>query len=147
MKELDYDAFENEIKELLKTKGNMSFATSYKDRVTVRTVYYITIDLKLYFLTRKSSTKFKQLLKNNKVAVSKENMQLEGIGHILGHPSEEKNREVVQYCLDHGYDDFKRHMKYKNTVLIEVEPKEIVLWKNYGREHLDICKRNAYRIG
>ena len=42
MKELDYNAFENEINQLLKTQTTMSLATSYKDRVTVRTAYVIT---------------------------------------------------------------------------------------------------------
>lgn len=147
MKELDYNIFENEIRQLLKNQTTMSFATSYKDRVTVRTVYVIPIGLKLYFLTRESSTKFKQLLKNDNVAVCKENIQIEGVGNILGHPTEDHNQEVIHYCLDHGYDDFKKYMKYKNAVLVEVEPKKIGLWKNHGREYLDICKGSAFRIG
>ncbi len=38
-------------------------------------------------------------------------------------------------------------MKYKNTVLIEVAISRVELWRDNGREYLDIDKGEAYRIG
>jgi hypothetical protein len=50
-------------------------------------------------------------------------------------------------CLNKSKKEFEHFMKYKNTVLIEVAVSRMELWKNNGREYLDIEKEEAYRIG
>jgi len=147
LKILDYDLLENEVIGRLDDFRHLSLATSYKDKVTVRTVYIIQKGIDLYFLTRKSSTKYKQIIKNSNIGLCIENIQLEGDANILGHPSEDKNKDIVDFCIEHGYEDFKRYMRYKNAVLIHVEPRLITLWKKGSRELLDVKDEKAYRIG
>ncbi|WP_432664471.1 pyridoxamine 5'-phosphate oxidase family protein [Wukongibacter baidiensis] len=147
MKELEYDLFEKEVIQLLSKKTQMAVATCNKNRVTVRTVYVICQGTKVFFITKKAYTKYKQIIKNPNVALCVDNIQIEGVAQIKGHPNDDQNKEIIDFCLKHGYEDFKRYMRYKNIVLIQVEPSLITLWRNNGREYLDIDKVKAYRVG
>lgn len=147
MKELDYKVFRKEVDLLLSDVINISIATSYNDNVTVRTVFFICKDLNFYFLTRKSSTKYKQMLKNDKVALCVKNVQIEGVAKLLGHPENEENDAIRNFCVEHGYDDFSRYMKLKNMRLVEVKPSLITVWKKGSRAFLDVANVKAYKIG
>ncbi|NLG90028.1 MAG: hypothetical protein GX494_12630 [Clostridiaceae bacterium] len=90
---------------------------------------------------------------NRKIIINRGEYWNERIGflriEIKGHPSLEENREITGYCLQHGSgkEHFKKYMKYKNIVLVEVKANLITLWKDGGREFLDFTRGKAYRIG
>lgn len=147
MKDLDYNLVEEKFEMYLAGRSEMSVATSYKDHVTVRTVFVVCRGLTVFFLTRRSSNKYKQLVKNSRIGLCFENVQIEGTAEILGHPTDIQNTSIVEYCLEHGYDGFERYMKYKNCALIEVQPLLIGSWMKMGREYLDLENSKAYRIG
>jgi len=147
MKELDFILFEKEVRQLLSHITQMSLATCNNNKVTARTIFVICKDFDILFLTKRSYNKYKQILKNPNVALCVDNIQIEGIAYIKGHPQLEENKKFVDYCLENGYESFKRYMKNKTTALIQVEPKLITLWKGNGREYLDLDKQTAYRVG
>ena len=128
MKELNYSFLKEEISKTLKEMKEIVISTSFKDQVTSRTVYCFSDGESLFFITSKAYTKYKQIIKNPKVAVCKEKMQIEGIAEIIGHPSEfEMNIE------DEGTKNYISHYsRLKNTVLIKVKPKKITIYKGPG---------------
>jgi hypothetical protein len=72
---------------------------------------------------------------------------MEGITIIKGHPNLPENERETTICLNKSRKKFEHFIKYKNTVLIEVIITRVGLWKNNGREYLDINKGEAYRVG
>lgn len=147
MKELEIAQFIEDVSKDLKQRKTIVLATCDNCRVTARAVYYFSDGLKLYFLTSKAYTKYKQILKNPNVGLCVDNIQIEGVAHIKGHPKDEENKAILELCASNEYSEFTEAVKYKNTVLIEVEIKFVEIWKNHGRECLDLVKNEAYRIG
>lgn len=147
MKELDTSQFKKDIIAMLQEKREIVVATCDKDRVTARTVFFASDGLKIYFVTSKAYTKYKQMQKKPNVALCVDNIQIEGIAHLKGHPSQEENKEIIDFCLLQRHNEFSPFLKYKNTVLIEVEVNRIELWRDHRREYIDLKKNEAYRIG
>lgn len=147
MKNLDYEKLKQEVIDVLENSKSIVLATCSNNRVTAREVYFASNEFKIFFITSSAFDKCKQIQKNSNVALCLGNIQMEGIATILGHPTLEENRDAVTTCLNKSRNDFEQYFKYKNIVLIEVIVKRIALWKNHGREYLDINKHEAYRIG
>lgn len=146
MKYLEYESTRNEVIKIIEQQKTIVIATSYKERVTARTVYCISNGLTVYFLTSKAYLKYKQIEKNPRVAACFDNVQLEGVTSILGHPNLEKNLAILRNCPSFN-DEFMYFAKYKNTVLIGIDIHFIEMWKDGGRECIDVDKRESYRIG
>lgn len=72
---------------------------------------------------------------------------MEGIAIIKGHPNLPENETETTICLKKSKKEFEHYIKYKNTILIEVVVNRVELWKNNGREYLNINKGEAYRVG
>lgn len=147
MKSLDYELLKHEVIHTLENSKSIVLATCYNNRVTAREVYFASNDFKIYFITSKAFDKYKQIEKNNKVALCLGNIQMEGTAINKGHPKLPENETEAMICLNKSKKEFEHFMKYKNTVLIEVAVSRMELWKNNGREYLDIEKEEAYRIG
>jgi len=145
MKQLDYEENYNKVMERLKKEEIIVLATSYKDIVTARSVWFILYESSIYFVTSKAYTKYKQIEKNPNVALCLDNIQIEGIANIKGHFSLKENEPIKDFCLKNS-KGMSHYLKYKNTVLIEVKINKIGIWKN-GREYIDLIKKKAYRIG
>lgn len=124
MKVLDYSEMKDKIIDRLKEQRNIVLATCENGKVTARTVYCTSNDLKIYFMTSKAYTKYKQITRNPYVAMCFHNVQLQGRAIILGHPSSDENKEILQRCA-HLDKEFIHWAKYKNTVLLEVDITEI----------------------
>ena len=146
MKSLDYMEIKEKIIQLLKEQKNIVLATCENGKVTARTVYCASNELKIYFLTSKAYTKYKQIIKNPFVAMCFNNVQLQGRAMILGHPSSDENKEILEEC-GHLEKELMYWAKYKNTVLIEVDINEVQCWNNNGREYMDVLNKKSYRIG
>jgi uncharacterized pyridoxamine 5'-phosphate oxidase family protein len=85
-KELNYQKKKEEILKFLEKDENavMVLATSLEDRVMARNVLIVNDGLDLYFFTWGHSRKCMQIQGNPKVALCKEDVQIEGVAEILG---------------------------------------------------------------
>ena len=139
MKQLDFEKNYNEVMERLKKEETIVLATSYKDKVTARSVWFVLYESSIYFVTLKAYTKFKQIEKNPNVALCLDNIQIEGIAAIKGYCSLKENEPIKDYCVKND-NGMACYMKYKSTVLIEVKINKIGIWKN-GREYIDLVEK------
>ena len=146
MKDIDFDSAYSELTERLSGRNEIVLATSDKNRVTARTIWYVSDGLDLYFITSRAYTKYKQISKNPLIALCFGNVQLEAVAHDMGHPSEPDNMIILRSCKQIN-DPFLFAAKYKSSVLIKAEVTNVEQWKNDGREYLDIQKRKGWRIG
>ncbi len=89
MMDLSYSDLENEIYNNIGEKAFLVLSTSYKDRVTSRTMSFLVIDKKFYFQTDDTFLKFEQIKNNPNVSLCINNIQIEGVAKILGHPFQE----------------------------------------------------------
>jgi len=152
MKQLDFTVKYKEIMANLDKKQFIVLATSDGDKVAARAVYFFLYKSYVYFVTAKSYAKYKQIVKNSNVALCTnvalciDNIQIQGVAHIKGHPSLEENKPAVDCLLKKPDNAVNRYLKRNNTILIEVKIDKIQTWTNGGREYLDIHKKEAYRI-
>lgn len=147
MKSLDYEILKQEVTHTLENSKSIVLATCSNNRVTAREVYFATNNFSIYFITSKAFDKYKQIEKNRNVALCLGNIQMEGIAIIKGHPNLPENETETTICLKKSRKEFEHFIKYKNTILIEVVVTRVELWKNNGREYLNINKGEAYRVG
>lgn len=150
MREVDFDECYKDVFNILNGLYEVVLATSYKDKVTARTINCILDKEKIYFLTSKAYTKTKQIMKNPNVAISKDNIQIEGYATILGHPNSEDSlflKPIIEN--NENYKSyFAQYAKYKNTVLIEVDIKNITLYVGLGSyRYLNFELREAHAKG
>lgn len=147
--DIEFDLLKNEIFNLLGDSLTMVLATCSDNKVTARNMSCIIIDTKIYFQTDKTFIKYKQMIENSNVALCKDNIQIEGIAKIKGHPFNEENKEfsrIYEKSYKGSYDTYS-HMS--NEVVVEVQPTFITMWKYKNgqpfRDFLDIQKNKAYR--
>jgi uncharacterized pyridoxamine 5'-phosphate oxidase family protein len=145
--ELDYGTLEREVFNSLEEGRIMVVATSYDNKVTARSMSCLIYNKRIYFQTSKAFSKFEQMYHNPNVAMCVNNMQLEGMIHMKGHPMEEA--EFAEKYKEQYLGSYNAYSHMKEAVVIEVEPTFVTLWK-YGdgqafRDFLDIGKKRAYR--
>ena len=140
---LNYKEVKKDFSLALSEKKVMAFATSYKDHVSVRSVYVVSQDLIFYLIARRASNKIKDLQRNPHVALSVDAFQIKGKANILGHPLDPSNDRIVQETLVNGPDSLKKYFKYKNAVLIEVVPSMLSMW-DLKITYLDLENHMAY---
>ncbi len=83
-KEPDFAKIKGEILAILEKNRNVTLATSLDNRVTARTVQYVSIDLDIYFTSCGFNKKIVQIKGNSSVALYLKNLQIEGSTNILG---------------------------------------------------------------
>lgn len=134
MKEIPYTEFADEVRELLRQTHEIVLATCDKKRLTARTISCLCDGLNIYFITSKAYTKYKQILKNPRVALAIDRIQIEGTAHLLGHPASEENAPVRSFCRQNPryFEYYQQYSKYKNSVLIRVQPSIITVYQGKG---------------
>ncbi len=147
MKELNFEEKYSEVMERLKNENTIVLATSYKDKVTARSLWFVLYKSSIYFFTTKAYTKYKQIARNPNAALCLDNIQIEGIANIKGHPLLEENKTICDYCEKKHTGIREYNLKRKNMVLIEIKINKIEIWKNNGREYIDLVEKKAYRVG
>jgi len=107
----------------------MVLATCKDERVTARTMSVILINEIFYFQTDKTSIKYEQIAANPLVALCLDNMQIEGVATVLGHPLHDDNN-LFAITFENSYKgSFDAYSSLNNEVLIEVKPNKITLWE------------------
>lgn len=119
----------NEIFKSLGESKIMYLATSANDKVTLRAMSFIIYNHKFYFQTDKSFSKYEQIAQNSHVAVSIDNIQIQGICNEIGKPLAKKNDFFAKRYEQHFKASFEKYTHMENEVLFEIIPTEIKLWE------------------
>lgn len=145
--ETDFNELENRVYKLLEDKKIMVLATSYKDKVTARSMSCIVYNKRIYFQTDCNFEKFHQIKHNNNVALCADNIQITGKAYIKSNTmSEECKFFADKYSVIHS-GSFKAYSHKKETIVIEVIPQNVTLWEYDNgqpyREFLDLVSRKS----
>lgn len=86
--QLPYDALKQEIEAALGEAHGLILATSAGDKVTARMMACLYMEEKIWFSTRRTSEKVAQLRQNPQVAFAADNLQIEAVATLMGHPDD-----------------------------------------------------------
>jgi general stress protein 26 len=149
--ELKFDEVKEEKVRFLEQNEHVVLATSLNNRVTARTVTYISEGLAIIFYTLTSCKKFAQIKANLKVALCLDNASIEGIAEILGNPRKEENKrllEIFKKKFGEDWFDWFDSNYPELSVFVKVTP---TLIKSYvhkdntpALEYLDLHNKRAY---
>ena len=137
--ELDYESTRNQVVEFLASKRAIVLATSLDGRVTARTVSMVSEGLDVYFMSWGHHTKCVQIRGNPRVALCRDNVQIEGLAEILGSPLDEGNKRYAE-TLRHRYpDDYQMFAREPGMILVKVVPYTITVFGKQGDEFYLDC--------
>jgi hypothetical protein len=147
---IDYQELKQKIITYLIGKKAIVIATAAQNRVTARTVSFVNIQLELFFWSYKNHTKCYQIEENQRVALCRDILQIEGIATLNGSILDKKNKE---YLLPYKTRFPKKYVRYLNDsslILISVIPTLCILLVYIDgmvyRDHLDLIKKYAFRV-
>lgn len=146
---LDFIKEKQEVFQILSSKKTMVLATSAENRVTARSMSCVVINDKIYFQTDRTFLKYRQIKNNPQVALCIDNIQIEGLASITGHPYSNENKHFIEkFKIDHN-GSFLNYSHMENEIVVEVKPVLITLWKYIDgkplREFLDFTNGKAVR--
>ena len=112
---------------MLGESAKVALATAVNEDVTSRTMSVIFLNNKIYFQTGKDMEKAQQIACNPNVAISFKNVQIKGICHEIGKPTEHKFfLDTYKRCFPSAY------RKYSNSPderVYEISIKKITFWE------------------
>ena len=123
-----FEVLKKECFDILDNNKHIVLATSYNDLVTARTISYVMINEKLYFQTLKTYEKVYQITHNNKVALCIDNLQIEGLAKIVGHPFDNKNNLFIELYKEKHNSAYQKYSSLADEVVIEVTINKISRW-------------------
>jgi uncharacterized pyridoxamine 5'-phosphate oxidase family protein len=148
--EIDYNTLENKIIEFLQNKRAIVVATSQNNRVTARTVSFVNIGLQIFFWSYENHTKCHQIRVNPKVALCRDNLQVEGMAELKGSVLDKKNETYLSKFKEKFPKDYDRYANEPKMILVDITPTLFVLLVNEDgnlyRDHLNIEEGTAFRI-
>lgn len=132
--EASYEEMKQKVIDEIEKHRKIYLATSVGDHVTVRRVGVISDGLKMWFVTDHESRKYKQIEINPNVAVALgDNLQIEGIATLKGHPMDVENSDYIQAFklqFSEMYERVSRpgrNLQRKGSRVIEVYPTRVSL--------------------
>jgi Pyridoxamine 5''-phosphate oxidase. len=128
---MDKNFTENAVKLWKKvgTHNIMVLATGSESRISARPMSIIIYDGKFYCQTDESFLKYRQIAKNPNVALSCNNISIEGKCRIVGHPLDEDNSFFADRFKRHFSNSYKMYTAIPTERLLEITPSLIYLWK------------------
>jgi general stress protein 26 len=145
---LNYDETVKAKVKFLEAHNYMAIATSHNDKVTVRTVTYVSDAMNIYFLSCLHHTKCVQIEANPNVAACIDNIQIQGKAEILGKPLDERNKEYADIYRKKLPAIFEIFSKKPEIVMVKMVPE---FFKTFVRDadceclqHLDLKNKTAY---
>ena len=106
--------------------AKMVFSTSFKDRVSSRTMNVVQQNGIFYFQTDRMMPKYEQLKNNPNAALCVGNVQLEGVCRELGHPLE--NPAFCALYQQHFPDSFERYSFLQEERVFAFKPSYCERW-------------------
>ena len=148
MKLLNFEKLKQEIVDLLLQRRSLILATSSKNHVTARSVSCVYDGLKIIFFTYKSSKKITQIIENPNVALSRQNISIEGIAKITGNPLNDQNKIFLEKYRAIHPDLLKKYSRGEKDQVVEVTPTLITLFKHEDDVpklfYLNVKEQTAY---
>lgn len=149
--ELKFDQIKEKKVRLLEKNEYAVLATSLNDRVTARTVTYISEGLTIIFYTLTSLKKFAQIKANSKVALCLDIVSIEGTAEIVGNQQEEEYKRLLEIWKkkfgEDWFDWFNSNYP-ELSVFVKVTPTLIKSYvhkdKTPALEYLDLHNKRAY---
>jgi general stress protein 26 len=144
-----FETIKEEVNQILKENKEITLATSYKDRVTARTVSFVNKDLEIYFLTWQHNKKITQISHNPNVALTVLNVQMEGVAEVLGKPG---NYQEIGDLFRAKFSDrwFETFSGIEEMVLVKVEMNRVVKFENINRrfhlQNLDLINKIVHQM-
>jgi len=150
---LPYESLKQKVIEQLKKNWHGVLATAEGKHVTAREMMLIHDGLKISCLTGINTRKYKQIQANKNVAIAVDNIQVDGVAILKGHPSEPENAGFIKAFKE---SQPKIYEVYKDSChnpeipfkVIEITPKRIALYYGYPDRHLEIMiidEKRAFR--
>jgi general stress protein 26 len=132
--ELSYEELKQEAIGLLKKNPIGVLSTAEENRVTSRQMLLLPQGLTLWCFTATYSRKYKQMKANNKVAISFNNTQIEGVASFRGKPSDEEYAWFLKTwgkLQPHQYELHRELIFNPNTPfqMIEIQPTRIAIFR------------------
>jgi uncharacterized pyridoxamine 5'-phosphate oxidase family protein len=127
-RELDYKDIKNRVVEFLANKRAIVLATSLDGRVTARTVSMVSEGLDVCFMSWGHHTKCVQIRGNPRVALCRDNVQIEGLAEILGSPLDEGNIRYAEMLRAKYPDDYRMFAREPGMVIVKVVPSTITVF-------------------
>ena len=124
----EYESVKNQVIEFLAAKRAIVLATSLDGRVTARTVSMASEGLDVYFMSWGHHRKCVQIRGNPRVALCRDNVQIEGRAEILGSPLEEANQRYAELLRRKYPDDHERFAGEPGMVIVRVVPSTIAVF-------------------
>jgi general stress protein 26 len=132
---LSYDDLKQEFSQQLQKTQFGVLATSKGKNVLARQMMVLSDGEKVKCFTGKNTRKYKQIQANDNVALSINNLQIEGIATLTGHPSEARNAGFIKMLKERApkevYEFWSRILMDPDTnlVVIEITPRRITAYK------------------
>lgn len=147
---INFDHLKKSVIQLMGKHKSMVLATSFQDHITARTVSCIFDGLTIKLQTDLNFIKVKQIEQNKHVALAWNNVQIEGVATIKGHPFALGNEKFKKTYKEEFAEYFKMYSSLKDQTVIEIEPQIIVIWKYENgksfRDFLSLTEKKAWRL-
>lgn len=124
----NFQELKNYVYNFLENNKLIVLATSSNNLVSARTMSYIVIDEKILFQTDSNYTKAKQIKDNPNVALCIDNIQIEGIANILGHPFNIENKDFLDKYKKIHNSSYTKYSNLDNEIVIEIIPHIFTIW-------------------
>jgi len=147
--DLKFDEVKEEKVRFLEQNEYAVLATSQNNRVTARTVTYVSEGLTIIFYTLTSTKKFAQIKANSKVALCLNNVSIEGTAEIVGNQQDEEYKRLLEIFkkkfewfdwFDSNYPELSVFIKVTPTLIESYMEKE----NTPALEYLDLHNNRAY---
>jgi len=129
----------------LETKHAIVLATAEGDRVTARTVTFVSRGVEIYFLSLAENTKCRQIEANPNVALCRDHVQIEGTAELLGPAGSDECSKVAELFRAKYADAYERHINHSAMVAIRMRPTRIRFFymeqDRFLVDQLDIASR------
>ncbi|MCL2056561.1 MAG: pyridoxamine 5'-phosphate oxidase family protein [Oscillospiraceae bacterium] len=147
MTQLDFDEAAGQIISVLQKEKHIVLATSSGGKVTARTMSHVNHGLTVYFQTGSASEKFGQIKSNPNIAFAVNNLQIEAVGEICGHPS--KTPVFIGLYKEKHPSSYEKYTDLEDEVLIKASIVKAIFYKYIDgmpcREIVDVAGKKAYR--
>ncbi len=123
----------------------MPLATVNNGRANVRVIDAFYKEKAFYITTYALSSKMKEIEKNPHVALNHNLFVAHGIGKNLGHPLEDKNKELREDLRRVFYQFYDKHVdeQDKNTCILKVELEDALLFANDAKYSINFINETA----
>jgi len=149
---IDYQRSIDKLLSFLEKKENavMVLATSSNNIPMSRSVLVFNDKLDLYFFTWQHSRKYAQIIKNNRVSLCKDKVEIEGTAKILGSMKSEENRPILEFMREKQPNAISRWENKSDMVIVRIKPEFACVDGYYigddsFLEYIDLTKQYAFR--